>query len=57
MLNAQGDVLLKIIEKNGLGILNGNMVSDKEEEWTFRGKIRNPFVDYALAEVETWKKK
>ena len=51
-----GKELLQIIEENGLGILNGNMVSDKEGEWTFIGQMGNSVVDYTIREVKTWER-
>ena len=44
-----------MIKENGLGILNGNMVSDKGQ-WTFIGQMGNSVVDYAITEVEIWER-
>ena len=45
-----------MIEENGLVILNRNMASDEKREWTFIGKIGCSILDYAITEVEIWKK-
>ena len=52
MLKVQGEELLQLIEENAVGILDGNMVSDGEGEWTFIGQMENSVVDNALTEVD-----
>jgi len=52
----QGKELIEEIQKQGLGILNGNTRGDDQGEWTFEGAQGRSVIDYAICNIEAWEK-
>lgn len=50
--NAEGRIMLELIEEEGWSILNGNLEGDEEGEWTYIGSSGNSVIDYGIVNAE-----
>lgn len=50
--NAEGDILLKIVENRGWHFLNGNITGDERGEFTYIGARGASVIDYVIANSE-----
>lgn len=51
-INGEGRKLIKLVEENGWGILNGCTRGDEEGEYSFTGEKGNTVIDYAIGDLE-----
>lgn len=51
-INGEGKKLIKFVEENGWGILNGCTRGDEEEEYSFTGGKGNTVIDNAIGDLE-----
>lgn len=51
-LDGNGKKMIKWIEEEGWGILNGEVDGDEEGEFTFIGGVGESVIDYAIANIE-----
>lgn len=54
LINRQGKDLMEETEALGLGIMNRNMLGDKEGEMTFIGRNGSSVIDYTICNAEAW---
>lgn len=50
--NAEGRIMLELIEEEGWSILNGNLKGDDAGEWTYIGSSGNSVIDYGIVNAE-----
>lgn len=51
-INGKGRKLIKFVEENGWGILNGCTREDEEGEYSFTGEKGNTVIDNAIGDLE-----
>ncbi|XP_018406609.1 PREDICTED: uncharacterized protein LOC108782751 [Cyphomyrmex costatus] len=53
-VNKEGRILLKVMEEEGWGIMNGKKPGDEEGEWTYSGGGGESVIDYVIGNNEAW---
>lgn len=56
MINRRGEELLKWVEEEGWGIINGAKEGDREREMTFIGGRGETVIDYVLGDRMAWER-
>ncbi|XP_018402019.1 PREDICTED: uncharacterized protein LOC108779148 [Cyphomyrmex costatus] len=53
-INKDGRILIKVMEEEGWGIMNGRKQGDEKGEWTYSGGRGESVIDYAIGNIEAW---